>query len=76
MIRLAALAMAILATGCTQREPVTLECSIDDTVVFVAFGVNEWGVADVTEPVLYTYGTDGRMVRRMVANETCREVVL
>ena len=69
---LAVILAALALTGCA-REPGTLECSIDDTPVFVAYGVSRWYASGDT---VTAHSEDGRLVRRMEPNETCREYVL
>jgi len=64
--------LAIGVRDLVQREPVTLTCSVDDTVVFVAFGVTLWHAAG---DLVTAHSEDGRLVRRMEINETCREYV-
>ena len=73
MRRLAPLAAILALSACSTAEPVDIECSVDDTLVFVAPGAIIWSVTD--SGVLNTYSpTDGRLYRRMQENETCREV--
>lgn len=55
----------------TVDEPVTVECSIDDTLVFVAYGATAFRARD---GMVAVNTEDGRMFRRMQENETCREV--
>ena len=73
MTRLALLAAILALSACSQGAPVDVECSVDDTLVFVAPGAINWRVTD--SGVLNTYSpTDGRLYRRMQENETCRAV--
>lgn len=64
---------ALLLGGCSS-DPVTVECSVDDTLVFVAPDVTAWGVEPGTSVLNVWGGPDGRMVRRMQENETCKAV--
>lgn len=53
----------------------SLECSVDDTLSFVAFNVTEWDMRGGT--LTLTSEEGGRpfvMARTMIAGETCREV--
>ena len=51
-----------------QHDPVTLECSVDDDLSFVAFNVIRWQVDGNT---LDIHTTGQRYVRHMPTNETC-----
>jgi hypothetical protein len=64
---------ALLLGGCS-NGPVAVECSVDDTLVFVAPRADNWGVNAGTLMV-YSHA-DGRLYRRMQENETCRAVAL
>ena len=73
MRRLALLAAILALSACSQGAPVDVECSVDDTLVFVAPGATRWDVTD--NGILKTYSPDeGYLYRRMQENETCREV--
>lgn len=73
MKTIAILLATLLLAGCQQqsREPVSWECSVDDTIVFVAYGVTDIKAGD---GMLSFASEDGRLIRRMQENETCREV--
>ena len=65
-----AIALVALA-GCADREPVVIECCVDDTLVFVAEGVRSW---DMDAGSIRIIGEDWRkLARRMQENETCTE---
>lgn len=72
MTRLLILAAMVALTGCSLK-PVDVECSVNDTIVFVAPGVTSW---DVSAGTLHTWDSRERrkMARRMQENETCSEV--
>lgn len=75
MSRIGVLLVVLVLAGCAKRdrEPRLIECSVDDTLVFVAPGVTGWDVSN--NGLLTTYSpTDGRMYRKMQPNETCRAV--
>ena len=73
MRRLAPLAAILALSACSQGTPVDVECSVDDTLVFVAPGATDWDVTD--SGILVTYSReDGKLFRRMQENETCRAV--
>ena len=73
MTRLALLAATLALSACSQGTPVDVECSVDDTLVFVAPSASAWDVR--SGGVLMTYSReDGRLYRRMQENETCRAV--
>lgn len=80
-------ACAILALGCcglivaldnpaNQGKPApTLECSVDDTLTFVAFNVVRWDMEGSTVYAV-TEGEDGKrytLERAVLAGETCAE---
>ena len=74
MKRIAILTAILALSACSQGAPVDVECSVDDTLVFVALGVEYWDVTD--NGILETYSpADGYLYRRMQENETCREVL-
>ena len=73
MSRLLTLSLALALSACSQGTPVDVECSVDDTLVFVAPSVSVWDVR--SGGVLMTYSReDGNLYRRMQENETCRAV--
>ena len=73
MRRLALLAAILALSACSQGAPVDVECSVDDTLVFVAPSVSVWDVR--SGGVLMTYSREeGKLFRRMQENETCRAV--
>lgn len=73
MSRLLTLSLALALSACSTAEPVDIECSVDDTLVFVAPGATDWTVTDTG--ILVTYSRDdGKLFRRMQENETCRAV--
>ena len=60
---------AYLNEGNIPGAPRVLECSQDDTLVFVAMNVTRWAVRG---PVLEARNQDGtRLARQMLPNETC-----
>lgn len=71
-----ALILTLLAfgmAGCSEpRTPVTVECSVDDTLVFVAYNVT---FVEASAGMIEANMADGtQLVRRMQDNETCRSV--
>lgn len=73
MTRLALLAAILALSACSQSASVDVECSVDDTLVFVAPSATDWNVTD--SGILQTYSReDGKLYRRMQENETCRAV--
>jgi len=67
------LAGVIAVTG--KRNLPNLECSVDDTLTFVAYDVKHWDIAQGTLDVVSEEGGElFAMSRVMLAGETCREV--
>lgn len=56
------------------KEAPSLECSVDDTLSFVAFNVTEWDMRGGTLTLTSEEGDKPFvMARTMVTGETCRE---
>lgn len=69
LILLAALFLA--SCSGSERAPFTVECSVDDTLVFVAPGATQlWNDG----PTITVRSNEGDLVRHMQPNETCRAV--
>ena len=74
----ACVALAMMGTENALKDAgpaLSLECSVDDDLSFVAFNVTEWNMREGT--LTLTSRDDGApyvMARTMVAGETCREV--
>ena len=67
------LAGVIAVTG--KRNLPNLECSVDDTLTFVAYNVTHWNMRDgILEVVSREDGELFAMSRILLLGETCREV--
>ena len=70
-----AIAYAAWVISLANKPAPNLECSVDDTLTFVAYDVTHWDIAQGTLDVVSE--EDGElfaMSRVMLAGETCREV--
>lgn len=76
LVACVALAMMGTAHALKDAGPApSLECSVDDTLSFVAFNVTEWDMRNGTLTLTSEEGdVPFVMARTMVAGETCREV--
>ena len=69
-VRVGVIAACLALAGCSNREPVVIECSMDDSLVFAADAPTaRWHVTEAG--VLAVRSSDGWLYRRMQENETC-----
>ena len=67
--------LVALWLGALDKPLHNLECSVDDTLTFVAYDVTHWDIAQGTLDVVSEEGGElFAMSRAMLAGETCREV--
>jgi hypothetical protein len=67
--------MVALWLGAFDKPLHNLECSVDDTLTFVAYDVQAWDIAQGTLDVVSEEGGELFVMSRvMLAGETCREV--
>lgn len=60
--------LVLLASGALDLKPKTLECSVDDTLTFVAYDVRVWHIRN---GMLRVHSTEVVLERVLVAGETC-----